>query len=451
MNKKLKNKILTIAPTFVTNFISKIFQSDINKKIANGAFWSLSGTIVSKGLLVISSIIVARILGAEVFGQAGIIRSTVNMFSAFAGVGIGLTSTKYISEFKNSNPAKVLKIVKLSNSVTVITAFVIAVFILIFSQQIADQINAPNLKTEIKISSLILFFNTLNGVQLGILSGFEDFKSIAKNNLTAGIVSFFLQIIMAYLWGLTGTIIGFGTNFLVLWVMNKNIVKKHTKSLGSLTKNESILSEIGILWKFSLPAVLSGIMVGPISWMCNVFLVNQPSGYTQMALFDAANQWRVAILFIPGALSKIILPMLSSSVTDSKKYNIIFFKNLKLNIIISFTMFLIITLINPLISIAYGNEFSGLWLPLIILSLSTVLVSINNVVGQAIASQGKMWLGFFVNTIWAITLLIFSYWLIKTQNLGALGLSIAYLISYLMHSVVQHFVFSKLLVKRNMM
>lgn len=451
MNKKLKNKILTIAPTFVTNFISKIFQSDINKKIANGAFWSLSGTIVSKGLLVISSIIVARILGAEVFGQAGIIRSTVNMFSAFAGVGIGLTSTKYISEFKNSNPAKVLKIVKLSNSVTVITAFVIAVFILIFSQQIADQINAPNLKTEIKISSLILFFNTLNGVQLGILSGFEDFKSIAKNNLTAGIVSFFLQIIMAYLWGLTGTIIGFGTNFLVLWVMNKNIVKKHTKSLGSLTKNETILSEIGILWKFSLPAVLSGIMVGPISWMCNVFLVNQPSGYTQMALFDAANQWRVAILFIPGALSKIILPMLSSSVTDSKKYNIIFFKNLKLNIIISFTMFLIITLINPLISIAYGNEFSGLWLPLIILSLSTVLVSINNVVGQAIASQGKMWLGFFVNTIWAITLLIFSYWLIKTQNLGALGLSIAYLISYLMHSVVQHFVFSKLLVKRNMM
>lgn len=448
MKKKFKNKILTIAPTFVTNFITKIFQSDINKKIAKGAFWSLSGTIVSKGLLVISSIIVARILGAEVFGQAGIIRSTVNMFSAFAGMGIGLTSTKYISEFKNSNPVKVLKIVKLSNIVTVITAFTIAVFILIFSQQIANQINAPNLKTELQISSLILFFNTLNGVQLGILAGFEDFKSIAKNNLTAGIVSFFLQIIMAYLWGLTGTIIGFGTNFFVLWVMNKNIVIKHTKSLGNFPKNETIFSEIRILWKFSLPAVLSGIMVGPISWMCNVFLVNQPGGYTQMALFDAANQWRVAILFIPGALSQIILPMLSSSVADSKKYNIIFFKNLKLNIIISIIMFLIIALVNPIILKAYGNEFSGLWLPLIILASSTILVSVNNVFGQAIASQGKMWIGFIVNSIWAISLLILSFWLIKILDLGAIGLSIAYLISYIVHSAVQYLVFYKMLLYR---
>jgi O-antigen/teichoic acid export membrane protein len=438
VSKNLKSRILSKLPSFAINFLNKLLHSEINRKIATGAFWSLSGTIISKGLLLLSSIIVARILGAEVYGQAGIIRSTVNMFTAFAGMGIGITATKYIAELKGSNTTKVLKIVRLSNRITILTGLILAIFIILFAQQIGYQINAPHLKQDIQLGALILFFNTLNGVQLGILAGFEDFKSIAKNNLWSGAISFFAQIIFAYIWGLTGTIIGIGTNFFALWILNKYSVDKHIKPFGYLPKGETILSEISILWKFSLPAVLSGIMVGPVIWVCNVFLVNQPNGYAQMALFDAANQWRITILFIPGALSQIILPMLSSSAKNMTQHKIIFLKNIKLNTLISVLFFILIVLIYPIITKMYGAGFEKLYLPLITLAFSTVFISINNVIGQYFASKEKLWTGFLFNIIWGTILILISFLTIHIYNLGALGLAISFCLAYFLHFIFQY-------------
>lgn len=447
MSLSLKNRILSILPIRLKDAILK---SDINKKIVRGSFWSLSGTFISKGLLLLSSIIVARILGPEVYGEAGIIRSTVNMFTAFAGMGLGLTAIKYIAEHKTNDIQKVLKIITLSNIVAFLSGFIFSVIIIIFSSEIAIQINAPHLVNEIRIGAIMLFFNSLNGVQNGILAGFEDFKSIAKNNLWAGIISFFTQIIATYIWGLTGAIIGFGINFFILWILNKYSISRIISSRSRIKIfDKSLLTEVSILWKFSLPAVLSGIMVGPITWVCNTILVNQSNGYSQMALFDIANQWRMTILFIPMALSQIILPMLSSSLKDKSNYKIIFQKNLKLNILISTIMFLIITIASPLISHFYGNEFQDIKLPLIIMSLSTILITINNVIGQVIASQGRMWIGFCLNLFWAIVLIISVYITIKVYQLGAIGMSLSYLIAYILHTVTQTIISHKYLIYSN--
>lgn len=412
-------------------------KTDINRKIANGAFWSLLGSIISKGLLLLSSVIISRILGAEIYGEVGIIRSTVNMFTAFAGMGIGLTATKYISEFKSTNAVKAYKIIKISNFVTFLTGGVLALVIVIFSQDIANQINAPHLKLEIQLSAFILFFNTLNGVQTGILAGFEDFKSIAINNLSAGIFSFVIQIIFTYLWGLFGAIIGFGSNFFILWALNKISVDNNMEPFNNIENKGSIFSEINVIWKFSLPAVLSGIMVGPVNWICNMFLVNQSDGYTQMALFDAANQWRITILFIPTALSQIILPMLSSSVNNSEKFYAILRKNMILNIVISLVVAFIVIICSPLIVKMYNDEFYNLYSPLVILVSSTILITVNNVIGQYFASKEKMWIGLLLNTFWAITFISISYILIVESNLGAKGLAISFLISYLVHILFQ--------------
>ena len=431
----IKKKIFAIIPIAFKTYLLK---SDINRKIAIGAFWSLLGSFFSKGLLLLSSIIIARILGPEIYGEAGIIRSTVNMFIAFAGMGLGLTATKYIAEHKQSNYKKVLKIITLSNIVAFFSGFIFSLLIIIFSSQISVQINAPHLMNEIKIGAVMLFFASLNGVQSGILAGFEDFKSIAKNNLFAGIISFFIQIISTYIWGLEGAIIGFGTNFFILWILNKYHISKFISSKEKIKIwDKSILTEISILWKFSLPAVLAGIMVGPVTWICNAVLVSQPSGYIQMGLFDAANLWCMSILFIPKSLSQIILPMLSSSLNSKSNYVIIFLKNLKLNVIISSSIFLIILLLSQLITNFYGEGFHDLKTPLIILALSTVLVAINSVISSVIISQGKVWIGFFLNTLWAIILITTTYISISIYQLGAIGLAISYFTAYFIHTFFQ--------------
>ena len=199
------------------------------------------------------------------------------------------------------------------------------------------------------------------------------------------------------------------------------------------------LEELEVLWKFSLPAILAGLMVGPVTWVCNYLLVNQVNGYNQMANFDIANQWRNTILFIPSALAQIVLPMLSSSIENKSDYYEIFYKNLKLNFYLGLLLVIFFSLISPIIVKFYGSEYSDALYPLILMFVTAFFITINNVIGQAIASQGKMWFGFQLNLVWAFFIIVLSYIFIVYQGLGAIGLSLAYLLSYLIHTIIQYF------------
>lgn len=90
----------------------------------------------------------------------------------------------------------------------------------------------------------------------------------------------------------------------------------------------------------------------------------------------------------------------------------------------------------PYILKLYGNNFIN-YLPLQIMLLTAILQAINSVFGQVIISKGRMWIGFFVNLLWGIWLIIFSWLFISHFSLGSLGMSYAMLVSYLLHSVTQ--------------
>lgn len=69
--------------------------------------------------------------------------------------------------------------------------------------------------------------------------------------------------------------------------------------------------------------------------------------------------------------------------------------------------------------------------------ITAVICAANNVLGQIIASKGKMWIGFGLNSLWALWLILFTFLFITKMNMGALGLAYAMLISYFLHSIAQ--------------
>jgi O-antigen/teichoic acid export membrane protein len=90
----------------------------------------------------------------------------------------------------------------------------------------------------------------------------------------------------------------------------------------------------------------------------------------------------------------------------------------------------------------FGREFKSESSVLIFLSISTIFMAVNNVIGQVIASKDKMWVGFIFNLAWGGSLIVLSYIFIYIYNLGALSLALAYLLSYLFHTLWQ-FVYLK--------
>ena len=86
--------------------INSILSSDVNRRMFTHSFWILLGNVISKFVLLIATILMARYLGKEEYGQFGIIKSTILMFAVFAGMELGMTATKYISQYKSTDKQK---------------------------------------------------------------------------------------------------------------------------------------------------------------------------------------------------------------------------------------------------------------------------------------------------------------------------------------------------------
>jgi O-antigen/teichoic acid export membrane protein len=418
----------------------EIRNSDIAFRLTSGAFWLIIGNIIGRGLLLVAFIIVARILTKEEYGELSMIRSTIVMFSTFATAGIGLTASRYIAFYRNTDQQKTHEIYLLSHYTSIGLGFIISGVLYFCAPAIAEgSLHTPSLTSDLRIASLMLFAVMINSAQNGTLSGFERFKTIAINTSITGVFQLLLLSFGAYYWGLSGVIVGLGIAALAVWIMNHYSIKTSVPANYRKEKNIKISKDAAsILWKFSLPAVISSILVVPTLWWCKT-LVIQVSGFESMANYDVAEQWNTIILFIPAALSGMLVPVLSNLLAKGSQEQ--YLKTIKINIWIN-TLITVFTsvalcLLTSVILKGYGVEFTDKN-TFRILILSTIPNAMASVIGNTIASKGKMWTGFVLNFLWSIWLIAFSILFVKKMQYGATGLALAFLIAYILHAIVSY-------------
>lgn len=426
-------------------FFNSLKNSDVYSRIVSGAFWSILGTSISKLLVLAAGIVCANILGPKGYGELGIIRSTINMFVIFGTAGMGVTATKYISQYLKSNIEKAGTIFAISNIFTFVSGLAISLFVIIFSPSISELLNEPELCFSIRFGGLLLFFSIVNGCYHGSMLGYENFKGLAINTFGSSIIEAVFVVVGAYYEGVSGALIGYGIGVMSLTFFNRSSVHKLFKASGIKVNYSNLhISDFKVLYQFSLPAALSSFIVVPSYWIARALLANH-SGFEEVGMYEAAEQWRTIILFIPSALSNIILPMLSGyqSLNDSHSYKKTFYCNLLLNVSVSALVAAIVILFSGLILDAYGQGFDNR-LTFIILTCSTVFSSFSTVVGVTIISKGRAWQGLCFNMVWSLTFIGLTYLFIN-NGMGSSGISLACLIAYFFHSVYQ---FTYLLIVR---
>lgn len=435
----IRTTALARLQTYFWSILQRIKNSPLELRLARGIFWSTIGTIASRGLTLAAMVMVARILGKTAFGEFAMIQSTVGMFGVFAGFGLGLTATKYVAEHRYSDPDLTGRIIGFSGRVAIVAGGFISLALFIFAPWISERfLNAPQLSSALRIGAIILFFNAIIGAQVGVLSGFEAFKAIAYVNLSIGLISFPILLWGTWIGGLTGTVWALSFNLAINWIINHIALHRELKAHNISISKKVCIHEASILWKFTLPAVLSSSMYGPAIWVCNTLLVNTPGGYGELGIFNAADQWRMVIIFIPVMMSQVILPMLASlnGLNDRNNY----FKVLKITILANIILVLVVAIpvafTAPWIMNFYGPGFkAGSWV-LVCLSLNTVLVAFNNIVGQLIISKAQLWIGLLFNFLWATALITFGYTGVR-MGYGAMGLALANVFAYFLHTIWQ--------------
>ena len=421
----LRNKLRAILPAKTLRF-----------RFAKGVFWSFVGTVIFQLLTFVAYVAVARFLGKVGYGEFGMILSTMGMFGIFAGMGLGLTATKHVAEFRLKDPARAGQIIGMSSIAALISGGITAFILLIISPYLATHtINAPHLVWELRIGCGLLFFGAVNGAQLGALSGLEAFRTIAKVNLVRGVLNFLAIVVGVYFWALPGAVGATVVSGAASWLVYHVALRIEAKKANISVSFRNICSELPLLWSFSLPAFLGSALVGPVLWGARVMLANQVDGYAQLGVFAAAQSVMTAIRNLPAVTSKVSLPILSQLYTDEDKirYKMMLWKLVKLYALGCIIIMLPLCLFSRLIMSIYGKGFSEGAMILCILAIATSLWIITTVAGQAIASSGKMWWGFLLNALWGFSLLVCSS--LMVSRFGVLGLALAFLIAYCLHSL----------------
>jgi O-antigen/teichoic acid export membrane protein len=403
----------------------------LRARFALGVFWSLAGAVVSRGFLLAAAVVCARFLGREGFGALGMIQSTAGMFGIFAGLGLGLTAAKYVSEFRRQDPMRAGRILALSASVAFVSGSIITLLMILLAPYLAQHILvSPQLALPLMIGSGLAFFGAINGAQTGALAGFEAFKSIARVNIFAGVASFPLIVLGVWRGGLQGAIWGSVATLGINWALNNRALRRVCANANISYQFASCHRELSILHRFSLPAFLASIAVGPAIWVCNALLIRQPQGLAELGIYTAADKWRLLILFVPTSVFAMVLPLLSNlhGEGDGAGFQKVFRANLQLNASLALLAALLIAALAAPIMTVYGNSFRGGRTVLIVLAFSAFPEVLNSTLGQRLIAAHQMWWRFAFDLLLVAVLVGLAWVLIPKW--GALGLAASYGLAY---------------------
>ena len=403
----------------------------LRARFAAGAFWSVLGAVISRGFLLAASVVCAWFLGKEGFGALGMIQSTAGMFGIFAGLGLGITATKYVSEFRRQDPLRTGRILALSASAAFVSGSIITVLVILLAPYLAQHVlAAPQLATPLAIGAGLVFFGALNGAQTGALAAFEAFQTIARVNIYAGLASFPLIVLAVWRGGLRGAVWGSVAALAVNWALNNRALRRECAKANITYQLAGCRRELGMLHRFSLPAFLASILVVSAIWFCNALLARQPQGYAELGLYAAADKWRLMILFVPTSMFAMVLPVLSNlhGKGDGAGFQKVFRANLQLNASLAFlAAFLIAALAAPIMAV-YGKSFRGGQVVLIVLAFSAIAEVLNSILGQQLIAAHQMWWRFAFDVL-LVAVLVGLAWVL-TPKWGALGLATSYGLAY---------------------
>ncbi len=131
------------------------------------------------------------------------------------------------------------------------------------------------------------------------------------------------QILGAYYYEIEGALLGFSVIFVVFYILNKIVISRFLKQNEIKVGFFQFKNQLSIFYRFTLPSSFSGLMVTPITWFITVLLIRSENGSFNLGIFEAANQIKMVIIFIPLALSNVLLPILMENKNSNKLNEII--------------------------------------------------------------------------------------------------------------------------------
>ncbi len=424
-------------PTDALSTISAGYRSIIHR-IAKNSLWLLSGSAVMQSLMLLVMVYIGRQLGPANLGRFGMIQMTVNLLGSLAGVSLGLTSAKYAAQYRSTNRERAGRAIGLAALVALGVGTVLSAALALGAPFLArTTLHSLEMAGLLRTGSAWVFFIVLNAEQVGVLSGLEDFKTLAKLNAIRGFLMLIGGGFGVIAGGVFGAILGFSTASCLQCVITAMYVHAACQRTAIRAVYLSREHELGVITGFSLPSFLASVVALPVTWLASAVLVNQFNGYRYMGLFNAATHWRGVVCFLPAGLAQVGLPVLANLLETRDKGS---YRKAFLSLVggITLSAGCVAAVLCAAVSILvrlYGAGYADAKPVFLIVIVTTVVSSIDSALALALSSLGKMWSLSCLTMLWAILVIGLALWWIPAYK--TIGLAAAFLAAYLFEVIIR--------------
>lgn len=393
----------------------KIYTILTKSRLFKDSFWAVLGNAVGNVLLLISGIIIARLLGRDIYGEYGMVKTTMFYIATFSTFGLGFSTTKFVANCLEESPGKIRQLISDSYHIVVIFSSFVALVLLMFANILADYLDEPSMSIAFRALALIIVAKAVNTTQIGILAGLKEFKKLAKNIIFSSFSMFIICIPLTYYYGLVGSLISLFISQLLDCILNYYSIKKIIVGFNSYVSEKFYKKLI----KFSFPIAMQECSFTLCNWLTTIIIAKYAS-LGELGIYTAVAQWNAIILFIPSVLSNVILSHLSNTNSDVKTRRVIMKKMIAINVFCTLLPFIAIFFLSDTIIAFYGESFISMKVVFNTMVFSSIFICTANVFTSDLISKGKTWIVFTFRFVRDFGIVVMLYLLLQ-MNSGSNG------------------------------
>lgn len=355
------------------------------------------GIAISKIFSYVYKIIIARYLGADIYGLYSLSLVIVLLFASVSGLGISEGILRYISLYRGKEEKNKIRYIFRYSSKLLIISTIIASFLLFsLSEIISIKIfNNPSLSFFLKVFSFVIPIWIFSGYFMNIMIAFEKVKQqTAIEKIVQSFAKLFFLLLFLFI-GLRinavifsffiGVFIFFMATLLYCKYKIPDIFIEY--NLKELEKNKISKN----LLFYSIPIMFFGLVFYIFYWTDSL-MIGYFKSTTEVGIYNAAVPIAFLLSFAPELFITLLFPIITKEYAHK---NLVMITNLSKQIgkwifIINLPVFFIMVLFpDQIINIFFGKEYLSASTPLIFLLTGNFVASLLTTSNRLLLMAGK--------------------------------------------------------------
>jgi O-antigen/teichoic acid export membrane protein len=333
----------------------------VTEASARGGFFLILGAALSTIIMAVSSILIGRLLGPELYGQYTLALVAPQLLYYFTDLGINNGIIKFTAGLRSKGEGhRVPAIIKYGLEIRVLIGLAIFIINFAFAEAFASTVlQRPDLALYVRIASISIVFQVIYTTTTSAFVGLDktEYNALASNVQAIAKALMSIALVLAG-FSVAGAIIGYTAGYIVAAIAGLAILLNFLNKNHESPKTSSIHENLKILLAYGLPLYISVLINSFIPLYKNIMLAIFATD-ADVGNFKAAANFTTLMLVITVSITTNLLPAFSK--LNSNRNVKVFYKlaNKYTAMIVIPITFLLIILSKDIMEVVYGYMYQS--------------------------------------------------------------------------------------------